>query len=896
MAGTRGHEPDGDRHYDFYKTIIKTRESGDATTTEGWEFLKAASFAYKCKVGEEDWLPIITGDERRGRPLGKDAVIYKVQPRNTFNLAIRGTFNEEAADVQWLGDRGNLFLGMTQHPKCLGRRDVQVHKGFLTSYQSFESIISTQIQEACTRARINTINITGHSRGGALATLCAFDLAERHRDMQVRVVVWASPRVGNEAFADVYRRIPNLVHTSFANSLDVVPQIPPAVLGKVVGWAAPAFLGEEMMTALEEGYMHVLEPIILDPFEKEQFTYCEAKELYMKWQDQAPKPLTLRSFFSGAKNICEHDMDKYETHYRNFFVEAPEPVSPPPAFIRFGKSAPSIARKLYGGYSYATSKVAGRPSAVSPAMFQERFRDMQDQGVAINRRVEKLGSDILESISDLACLPPARELKSEVGAVHVHFSDGDYEAALQAYRNCIPKMIYLRDLMQEVQYESQQPMLLKTLLYASTELGWVSIHKDMLSRTKFLNHVSYMEPVPKKIRQLLPCLNCLQIKDLHFHLSRFEAVLCPYLGDRQVGPIHVQVFEALAECDEKLCELDPELQKASKKRAETLRLDRLNSLDWKRAETFRLNRLKSLDWIRSANAGGRTLDDGKFYTEQECYLEALRLDPQSSHAWNELGRWGGTVDGKLYTKKECFIEAIRHYPRSGMYHPWTDNRNQSIFWVNLGIEGGGRVGGREYTEKQCFEEVIRLNPQSIQSSDAWCRLGEAGDVTVDGRRYTRMECYSKALQDYPPNSRVWFRMSEEGGGTVDGQFYTRQECSLESLRLDPTSCRAWDSFGVSGGGTVGGNHYTPSECCIEALRHYPQYSLSWYRLGKHGGGTVDGTLYTKKECYIEAVRLNPSARHAWRSLGHEGGGTVDGRTYTKEECCAKGAERKAPTA
>lgn len=67
--------------------------------------------------------------------------------------------------------------------------------------------------------------ITGHSLGGALATLAARDVAELRPDADVRLYTFGSPRVGNRAFAaEVARLVP---HTyAVINVRDPVPRVP----------------------------------------------------------------------------------------------------------------------------------------------------------------------------------------------------------------------------------------------------------------------------------------------------------------------------------------------------------------------------------------------------------------------------------------------------------------------------------------------------------------------------------------------------------------------------------------------------------------------------------------------------------------------------------------------
>lgn len=71
--------------------------------------------------------------------------------------------------------------------------------------------------------------VTGHSLGGALATLCAYDVA--HLDWKggkkapVVAVTWASPRVGNKAFKESMNEMV-ASHVRVANKGDIVPTVP----------------------------------------------------------------------------------------------------------------------------------------------------------------------------------------------------------------------------------------------------------------------------------------------------------------------------------------------------------------------------------------------------------------------------------------------------------------------------------------------------------------------------------------------------------------------------------------------------------------------------------------------------------------------------------------------
>lgn len=70
--------------------------------------------------------------------------------------------------------------------------------------------------------------VTGHSLGGALATLCALDLQFNFFSAEPeRIVLYSfgSPRVGNSAFRQSFnRRVSNSYRV--VNGMDIVPAVP----------------------------------------------------------------------------------------------------------------------------------------------------------------------------------------------------------------------------------------------------------------------------------------------------------------------------------------------------------------------------------------------------------------------------------------------------------------------------------------------------------------------------------------------------------------------------------------------------------------------------------------------------------------------------------------------
>lgn len=79
-----------------------------------------------------------------------------------------------------------------------------IHKGFADAYYSLQKGVLEQVRVLCASgSKPRRVLCCGHSLGGALATLCAFDcrVSLDLPDTQVTLVSFGSPRVGNRAFS-----------------------------------------------------------------------------------------------------------------------------------------------------------------------------------------------------------------------------------------------------------------------------------------------------------------------------------------------------------------------------------------------------------------------------------------------------------------------------------------------------------------------------------------------------------------------------------------------------------------------------------------------------------------------------------------------------------------------
>jgi len=108
--------------------------------------------------------------------------------------------------------------------------DAMVHQGFLEAYMSLRDSIISAAGELSKRFPKLPLLVTGHSLGGAIATLAAVDFA-LNKTVTNEVLLWTygSPRVGNDAFADfIDSKYVNATRVTYKR--DPIPHLPPKVV------------------------------------------------------------------------------------------------------------------------------------------------------------------------------------------------------------------------------------------------------------------------------------------------------------------------------------------------------------------------------------------------------------------------------------------------------------------------------------------------------------------------------------------------------------------------------------------------------------------------------------------------------------------------------------------
>lgn len=147
---------------------------------------------------------------------GRELFGFITESDSQIDVVFRGT--STASD--WISD---AIARQTEFPYA--KQGGLVHQGFLDIYQSARKQIITAMSKLSAHKQLY---LTGHSLGGALASLCASDLATNTKFKDPAVYTYGSPRVGNTTFANQFNRKTG-PHYRIYNRNDMVPKLPPLV-------------------------------------------------------------------------------------------------------------------------------------------------------------------------------------------------------------------------------------------------------------------------------------------------------------------------------------------------------------------------------------------------------------------------------------------------------------------------------------------------------------------------------------------------------------------------------------------------------------------------------------------------------------------------------------------
>jgi hypothetical protein len=117
-----------------------------------------------------------------------DYIVYHtlINKKKTLVVAFRGSFT--------FADYRTDINGVLRTHFMIGDKEISVHRGFGKKYESYAECLSGTVECALTYG-IEEILVTGHSLGGALASLTALHLKSLNFGIPIKLITVGSPRV-----------------------------------------------------------------------------------------------------------------------------------------------------------------------------------------------------------------------------------------------------------------------------------------------------------------------------------------------------------------------------------------------------------------------------------------------------------------------------------------------------------------------------------------------------------------------------------------------------------------------------------------------------------------------------------------------------------------------------
>ena len=254
--------------------FLKDFSPGDLqnSTFARFFFSCCSLLAYKPTVVSEDFF-LDAGFKHVKLVECDGAQAYVINNDEIVVLAFRGTEIQERSDI-W----ADMKIWKTK-----GRGKGEVHSGFKGELDKLWPPVETLLSQH----KDKKLYITGHSLGGAMATLAASRITTKNLE---EVFTYGAPRVGNRRFARSLR----YTHTRIQNNNDLICRVPSRLFG----------------------YSHHVGPTYIN-----HYGNCRKCTPFQRFKDQLRgrwRALKKFQFFDG---VYDHGLDKYCSKLHKQLVE-----------------------------------------------------------------------------------------------------------------------------------------------------------------------------------------------------------------------------------------------------------------------------------------------------------------------------------------------------------------------------------------------------------------------------------------------------------------------------------------------------------------------------------------------------------------------------------------------
>jgi len=182
------------------------------------------------------------------------ALHYNSSTDHVVLVGVNPTFQEIV--VSFPGTKGISLINWIHNLDIFSDNDnypwypsVEVHPGFLKVLMSHEGFLVPYITQVMKQYPTYQLVVTGHSLGGAVATLFAGQLFVQYGLSNFLLVTFGSPRVGDPTFRNFFDST-GIQHWRLTHGHDPVPHLPPSWFGfehvqgeiwEVEHWGVPYF-------------------------------------------------------------------------------------------------------------------------------------------------------------------------------------------------------------------------------------------------------------------------------------------------------------------------------------------------------------------------------------------------------------------------------------------------------------------------------------------------------------------------------------------------------------------------------------------------------------------------------------------------------------------------------